>query len=56
MNKLLEIDCCYMCRWINGYYSHCIYKKVLFRKFDDSNIFYEIPDWCPLPDVKEKEK
>jgi len=51
--KLLirEINCCRECPYCEGYGSYsydCEYNKGNSKPINDR---YEIPEWCPLPEV-----
>ena len=51
MTKLVEIDCCHPCPYVDGYV-----RGLLICKHDDieeklvGDEDSSIPEWCPLPD------
>jgi hypothetical protein len=52
MAKILLIDCCGECKYFNVDKSVCWHSEA--PAHDELDI-YDIPEWCPLPDVESEE-
>jgi len=56
MGKLIEIDNCYRCAYRGTLDCRSHFCRKSGRREITTNIFTEIPDWCPLPDASQLHK